>query len=171
MYRQFSSAVCFALITAFAAGSAQQPSDLVRQTNRSGPRVGMTYLGGSIRQLLKVDHDLNVGSVITQFGWQVEHQLAGLEGGPVALSDVIVLVGGLDQGTAIPSLTWLCGVRLPNNVEFAVGPNLTPASVALALAVGKTFRAGALAVPMNIAVVPGRVGTRVSFMTGFNVYR
>jgi len=34
-----------------------------------------------------------------------------------------------------------------------------------------TFRAGALAIPVNVAVVPGRVGTRLSLLTGFNTHR
>jgi hypothetical protein len=41
----------------------------------------------------------------------------------------------------------------------------------LAVAGGVTFRAGNLNVPMNVAIVPSRVGTRVSVLTGFTVRR
>jgi hypothetical protein len=109
--------------------------------------------------------------VITQFGWQYERQFASLENGPVALNEWVLLVGGLDQGVFLPSLTWLVGIRTPGNFEFGVGPNLTPAGVALALSTGVTFRTGALAVPVNIAIVPSRFGTRASILTGFNIYR
>ncbi|MEX2179472.1 MAG: hypothetical protein WD801_12230 [Gemmatimonadaceae bacterium] len=150
---------------------AQQPQDLVRQLNRSGPRFGVTWLGGSIADTLRSRHNIDVAPVVTQFGWQFERQFASLEGGPVALNEVIFLIGGLEQGVFLPSLTWLVGVRTPGQFEFGVGPNLTPAGVALAFSTGMTFRAGALAVPVNVAIVPSRYGVRSSIVTGFNVYR
>lgn len=153
------------------AAQAQQPSELVHTLKRSGPRVGLTWLGGSITDSLKTRYNVDVAPVITQFGWQYERQFASLENGPVALNEWIVLIGGLDQNTFIPSLTWLVGIRTPGNLEFGVGPNATPAGVALALSTGVTMRAGALNVPINIAVVPSRYGTRASILTGFNMYR
>jgi len=151
--------------------SSQQPADLVHALNRSGPRFGVTWLGGNITDSLKSKYDVDVAPVITQFGWQYERQFASLENGPVALNEWVLLVGGLDQGVFIPSLTWLVGVRTPGNFEFGVGPNATPAGVALAISTGVTFRTGALNVPINLAVVPSRFGTRVSVLTGFNIYR
>ena len=150
---------------------AQQPADLVQQLNRSGPRFGVTWLGGSITDTLRSKYKIDVAPVITQFGWQYERQFASLENGPVALNEWVFLIGGLDQGTFIPSLTWLVGVRTPGNFEFGVGPNATPAGVALAISTGVTFRTGALAVPINVAIVPSRFGTRASILTGFNIYR
>src|SRR6185503_15452793 len=150
---------------------AQQPSELVRAISRSGPRFGVTWLGGSITDTLKSKYQIDVAPVITQFGWQYERQFASLENGPVALNEWIFLIGGLDQGVFIPSLTWIVGIRTPGNFEFGVGPNATPAGVALALSTGVTFRAGALNVPINIAVVPSRFGARASLLTGFNMYR
>ena len=78
-----------------------------------------------------------------------------------------VLLGGLDQGVVIPSLSWVVGLRTPEGAEFGIGPNVTPAGVALVLSAGITVRTGALNVPMNFAVVPTKVGTRVSVLTGF----
>ena len=63
------------------------------------------------------------------------------------------------------------GLRTSDGTEFGVGPNVTPAGVALAFAFGVTLRAGIMNVPMNIAVVPSKAGTRVSFLTGFNMRR
>jgi len=60
-------------------------------------------------------------------------------------------------------------VRTQNGTEFGVGPNVTPAGVALAFAAGTTLRTGFLNVPVNFAVVPSRSGTRISFLTGFSV--
>jgi hypothetical protein len=41
----------------------------------------------------------------------------------------------------------------------------------MAIAAGVTMRAGPLNVPMNVAIVPGKAGTRVSILTGFNTRR
>jgi hypothetical protein len=150
---------------------AQQPGDIVRQLSRSGPRFGVTWLGGSVADTVEARFNVKVAPVITQFGWQYERQFASLENGPVALNEWILLVGGLDQGIFLPSLTWLVGVRTPGQFEFGVGPNATPAGVALAVSTGKTFRSGALNIPVNVALVPSRVGMRVSVLTGFNLYR
>jgi hypothetical protein len=165
--------VAFSVATAIipATLDAQQPGDLVRRLSRSGPRFGVTWLGGAITDSIKTQYDMDVAPVITQFGWQYERQFASLEQGPVALNEWVLLIGGLDQGAFIPSLTWLVGIRTPGNFELGVGPNATPAGVALALSTGMTFRSGALNVPVNVAVVPSRIGTRASILTGFNLYR
>ena len=162
-----------AILGALAAPSlqAQQPGDLVRQVNRSGPRFGVTWLSSGIVDTLQSKYQIDVAPVITQFGWQFEWQFASLENGPVALNEWVLLVGGLDQGAFLPSLTWLVGIRTPGNFEVGVGPNATPAGVALAFSAGQTFRVGALAVPLNIAVVPSKFGVRTSVLTGFNLYR
>ena len=151
--------------------AAQQPGDLVRRTTRTGPRFGVTWLSGSITDTIKRRYNTDISPVISQFGWQFEKQFASLENGPVALNEFVLMVGGLDQGTAIPSFTWLVGVRTPGQFEFGVGPNATPDGVALAMSVGQTFRAGALAIPVNIAMVPSRFGVRTSILSGFNIYR
>lgn len=153
--------------------SAQLPDPQSRsvKVKRSGPRFGVTYLGGAIVDTLRASYETDVGNVVTQFGWQFERQFMSFPGGPAAVSEWILLVGGLEQGAFLPSLSWIVGVRLPNDVEFGVGPNLSPAGSALVLTGGKTFRAGALNVPVNIAVVPSQIGTRVSLLTGFNTHR
>jgi hypothetical protein len=175
--RLSANASCVALLVVLgAAGTpsvlqAQQPQELVRQLSRSGPRFGVTWLSGSIVDTLNTRYNIDVAPVITQFGWQFERQFASLENGPVALNEWILLVGGLDQGAFLPSLTWLVGIRTPGNFEIGVGPNATPAGVALALSTGYTFKAGALAVPINMAIVPSKYGVRASMLTGFNLYR
>jgi hypothetical protein len=68
----------------------------------------------------------------------------------------------------LPSLTWLVGLRGRRGAEFGVGPNVTPAGTALALAGGVTLRAGSLNLPVNLALVPSKSGIRVSVLCGFN---
>lgn len=136
----------------------------------SGPRFGATFLSDGIVRKLK-DNQVDVGSVITQFGWQFEKQFYGSDGGMSAVTEWVVLAGGLEQGVVLPSVSWLVGLRTKNGAEIGVGPNLTPAGPALAVAAGVTFRAGALNVPLNVAVVPSKSGVRVSVLSGFTMRR
>jgi hypothetical protein len=80
-------------------------------------------------------------------------------------------VGGLDQGVVLPSGSWLVGLRTREGTEFGIGPNVTPAGVGLVLAAGVTLRTSIMNVPMNIAAVPSKAGTRVTFLTGFSMRR
>ena len=80
----------------------------------------------------------------------------------------MLLFGGMEQGVVLPSLTWLVGLRGRRGAELGVGPNLTPAGTALALAGGVTLRAGSLNLPVNLALVPSKSGIRVSVLCGFN---
>lgn len=132
----------------------------------SGPRFGVTMLGGSILDSLAA-HDVNVGRVITQFGWQFERQFYAVDGGPAAVTELVLLAGGLEQQTFLPSLTWLVGLRTPRGMEFGVGPNISVAGSSLAFAAGLTQRVGGLNIPVNVALVPGRTGARVSVLAGF----
>src|SRR5262249_56462061 len=106
---------------------------------------------------------------ISQFGWQFERQFF-TKGGPVTMvTEWIALVGGLEQSVALPSLSWMVGVRTRDGAEFGIGPNITPAGTALVLATGMTFRAGAVNVPVNIAGVPAEAGTRGTLLPGFRL--
>ena len=144
------------------------PPPPVKSVNLSGPRFGFTSLSQGVLDKLREEHDINIRSGISQFGWQFEKQFYSKGGGVAAVNEFVVLLGGLDQGEALPSLTWLVGLRSPTGLEFGIGPNITPVGVALALAGGVTFRSGSLNVPVTFAVVPSDVGTRVSMLTGFN---
>jgi hypothetical protein len=134
----------------------------------SGPRVGATLLSPGIVDTLG-DNGLHIGPVVSQFGWQFEKRFMTAPSGLTAVSETVILAGGFEQGAVLPSLSWLVGVRMPSGMEFAVGPNLTPAGPALAFAAGVTYSTGGLNVPINVAVVPSRSGFRVSVLTGFNM--
>lgn len=142
---------------------------VVQTVNLSGPRFGYTSLSDGVVQKLKEDRQIEVGSMISQFGWQFEKQFYNNGDGFTILNEWVGLLGGLEQSLAIPSLSWLVGFRTREGAEFGLGPNLTPAGVALAVAGGVTFRAGAVNIPLNVAVVPSRAGVRVSMLTGFSL--
>jgi hypothetical protein len=152
------------------AQSALATPPVANTISLSGPRFGFTSLSEGIVAQLK-ERDIKVNSTISQFGWQFERQFYSKEAGPTVLNEWVVLLGGLDQGVAIPSLSWLVGIRTREGAEFGIGPNVTPAGVALAFSAGVTFRAGVVNVPMNFAVVPSKFGTRVSMLTGFVMRR
>jgi hypothetical protein len=87
------------------------------------------------------------------------------------VTEWVALVGGLEKNVVLPSLSWVVGVRTRDGAEFGIGPNITPAGTALVFATGMTFRAGAVNVPVNVAVVPSKSGTRVSVLSGFSLRR
>ena len=153
-----------------AGGQTLVPPPLPKTVSLSGPRVGLTALSDGVVAKLH-ERAIDVRPTISQFGWQFERQFYSKSSGVAAVNEWVVLLGGLDQGVALPSVSWLVGLRTREGTEFGVGPNVTPAGVALALAAGVTLRTGVLNVPMNVAVVPSKAGTRVSFLTGFNMRR
>jgi len=137
-----------------------------RVISLSGPRLGATFLSDGIVRKLD-SNGVQVKPVVTQFGWQFEKQFLNTGSGPSAVTEWVLLFGGMEQGTFLPSLTWLVGLRNQRGAEFGVGPNLSPAGSALAFAAGVTVRAGNLNFPLNLAVVPSKSGIRVSVLCGF----
>jgi hypothetical protein len=170
-----AAAVLFAIVAGVATPALAQdsvniinPPAPVRAVNLSGPRFGFTQLSDGVMEKLQ-ERGIDIRPTISQFGWQFEKQFYSKAGGLAALHEFVVLAGGLEQGVVLPSVNWMVGLRSPSGAEFGIGPNVSPAGVALALAAGVTFRSGALNVPLTFAVVPSRDGTRVSMLTGFNM--
>ena len=142
----------------------------VYTANLSGPRFGVSFLAPGVIDKL-AQREIHVASNISQFGWQFEKQFYAKAGGVTMVTEWVALIGGLDQGVALPSLNWLVGVRTSEGAEFGIGPNITPMGTGLVLAGGVTFRAGAMNVPLNVAFVPSKSGARVSILTGFSLRR
>ena len=136
----------------------------------SGPRFGLSLLSEGVVEKL-AERDITVGSHISQFGWQFEKLFYTRDSGFTMVSEWVALVGGLDQSVALPSVSWLVGVRTRDGAEFGIGPNITPAGTALVLATGMTFRAGAFNVPINVAFVPSKSGSRVTILSGLSLRR
>ncbi|MBL8959913.1 MAG: hypothetical protein JNJ98_08680 [Gemmatimonadetes bacterium] len=134
----------------------------------SGPRFGATFLPSRARAEL-AEHGIEVNGVISQFGWQFERLFLAGDGQMAAVSEFVVLIGGLDQGTFLPSINWVIGARHIGGLEFGVGPNVSAAGSALVIAAGATRRAGSMNIPVNVSIVPSKFGTRLSLMTGFTV--
>ncbi len=86
----------------------------------------------------------------------------------------VVLVGGVEQDEMNLSLSWLAGYRLPNGLEFGVGPNvsvrkeaLDDATTSMVVAMGATLPFGELYVPANLAVAFAEGGPRITTLLGW----
>ena len=151
------------------AGGRAVPGDELSQepVHLSGPRLGFTVLtDGVLRRARDEVSDLN--PFLTQFGWQFESRLFRLPNGVSGLVELVPLVGGLEQGQFIPSVSGLLGIRGPKGFEFGLGPNVTPLGADIVLALGTSFHSNGINFPVNLAVVPGHGGARISLLIGFN---
>ncbi len=145
-----------------AAQNVIPPPPVATKVSLSGPRFGMTTLSDQMVAKLS-ESNIEVNPVISQFGWQFEKQFYAKDSNVAVVNEWVILLGGLEQGVALPSLSWLVGMRTNNGTEFGVG------RVSLAFAAGMTMRTGVLNIPMNVAVVPSKSGMRVSLLTGFSL--
>ncbi len=149
---------------------------LVPSKKYGGPRIGLTWLSAGSNR------DFVGQNFISQFGWQFETRIFRLADGSGALFEVIPLIGGLDRGLFLPSISTVFGYRLGNGIEFGVGPNLSLSGFGLVYAIGFSFKSGAVTFPINLAFAPSSknlryepdsgeseyTGSRLSLLIGFN---
>jgi hypothetical protein len=100
------------------------------------------------------DNDKLGPAITTLYGWQWESRFADGGGEIVGIVEWIVLVGGMEKGMFLPSVSSLVGVRTASGIEFAVGPNLSLGGIAMVIGAGYNFKFGKLNLPVNIAYVP-----------------
>jgi hypothetical protein len=159
-----------AMLFVAAATTAQaqiQGNVITRNAIRlSGPRVGVTVFSGAAADSL--DKRLGIGPAITQFGWQFERRMFQVQGGMTGVHEFLLLVGGLDAGVALPSATWLLGIRGNSGLEVGVGPNVSLAGLALAAGAGVNIQSGGVNFPINFGVASSKYGVRTSVFIGFN---
>jgi hypothetical protein len=133
----------------------------------SGPRVGATVVtAGSASDFIQNDLMMpgddgwgnSSTALITQYGWQLETRF--IESEEVSgLVEWVFLVGGMERGLFLPSVSSLFGMRAKSGFEGAIGPNLSLTGVGMVLALGYTFKTGNLNVPVNLSFVPGKSKT------------
>lgn len=155
-----------------APPKARAAADSVFEPVRSaGPRVGFTTIGaGTMRQQLRDKY--NASHVISQLGWQFEQRIFALPSGLNALVEFVPLVGGLEQGLFLPSISGVLGLRERHGLEVGVGPNLTLVGPGLVLAAGATIPGKYLSIPINVAFTPGQhQSNRFSFLIGYTYRR
>ena len=138
----------------------------------AGPRLGLVYISASpgssfLNGDLQLEEtgdlpedytDIAKGALTTLYGWQWESRFA--DGGNVTgIVEWIALVGGLEKGKFLPSVSSMVGARTASGIEFAVGPNLSLSGIAMVFGMGYNFKSGNLNIPVNIAFLPGKKGT------------
>jgi len=133
----------------------------------AGPRVGATIVtAGSASDFIQNDLMMpgddgwgnSSTALITQYGWQLETRF--IESEEISgLVEWVFLVGGMERGLFLPSVSSLFGMRAKGGFEGALGPNLSLTGVGMVLAVGYTFKTGNLNVPVNLSFVPGKSKT------------
>ena len=134
----------------------------------AGPKVGVTMVSsGSLASILRKDVGIfsdevreewtgstgKYGAVMSQYGWQWESRFSDA-GNITGIVEWIALVGGMEKGMFLPSVSSMVGVRTSKGIEFAVGPNLSLGGIAMVFGAGYNFKFGELNVPVNIAYVP-----------------
>ena len=175
-----------------------------------GPKLGITFVqSGALASILRKDVSMfsdevrqewtgstgKYGAVMSQYGWQWETRFA--DGGNVTgIVEWIALVGGMEKGMFLPSVSSMVGLRNSKGIEFAVGPELSLGGIAMLIGAGYNFKFGELNVPVSITYVPSQnrtynnneewdpmndvlispeysvthpTGARVSIMVGFNL--
>ena len=134
----------------------------------AGPRVGVTMIApGSLASIIRGDVSMfsnevreewtgssgKYGAAITQYGWQWESRFSDA-GEVTGIVEWIALIGGMEKGMFLPSVSSMVGLRTAKGVEFAVGPNLSLGGIAMVFGAGYNFKFGKLNVPVNITYVP-----------------
>jgi len=143
------------------------------ERNMGGPRLGVTYIPGN-GELVQKLKEKNIGNTISQFGWHFEWAVIPDGGGPAFVIEAVPLVGGVEYGKLVPSATLAMGVRLPNGIEFGMGPNVLiggekAINPALVLAIGKSFNYSGVSIPINLVFATNPAGNRVSLIFGYAI--
>lgn len=141
------------------------------ERNLGGPRLGISYVtgSGSLAHELKKN---GFGRLLSQFGWHFEYQVIPEGGGPQFVIQLVPLISGVEYSKIFPTTTLAIGVRMPNGIEFGMGPNVLLAGsfrTALTIAVGKSFNYGGVSIPINLALTTNPEGQRVSLIVGYAI--
>lgn len=162
----------------FAQGADLHSSgEKFQAKNLAGPRVGITYVVAGTEFATRLKNN-EMSTVISQFGWHFEWAVSPEKSGPSFITELVPLVGGIEYGKPIPSISLVVGVRLPQGFEFGLGPNVTfalgkdaEASTSLVAAIGQSLNFNDVNIPLNIAVGLSPKGTRMSFLFGYAIRR
>jgi hypothetical protein len=132
----------------------------------AGPRMGFVHVTGPIAEAMEAEGE---EPFLTLIGWQFEVRYEAEPDGPVGLVEFVPMFAGLEQGKALSSANLLFGARSAGGTELAAGPYLSPSGVGFTAAVGHTFRAGRMNLPVDLAVTTNPEGVRYSLTFGWNL--
>ena len=143
----------------------------------SGPRIGGTIVtSGASAEFIQNslfpgddgwDPNGSSTAVVSQYGWQLETRF--IDGDEISgLVEWVFLVGGMERGLFLPSVSSLFGMRSKGGFEGALGPNLSLSGIGMVLAVGYTFQTETLNIPINLSFVPGKSMTYDDYISGWD---
>ena len=130
--------ITFTILLAITLSSNAQIESL------AGPRLGFAFITASPSSGLlngyldlddmgdlPIDYTTNIkGAFTTLYGWQWESRFA--DGGDVTgIVEWIALIGGMESGLFLPSISSMVGARKSKGIEFAMGPNLSLGGIAM----------------------------------------
>lgn len=143
------------------------------ERNLGGPRLAVTFIPGDSK-VAKGLEKVGMGQTLSQFGWHFEKLVIPDGGGPSFVIQFTPLIAGVEYGKFFPNATLAFGVRLPNGIEFGMGPNILLShelgtSTALTLAVGKSFNYGGVSIPIDLAYTSNPSGSRVALIIGYAI--
>jgi len=139
----------------------------------AGPRLGVTLIGAGETADILTGNDEGPNTFTTQYGWQWESRFA--DGGVITgLAEWVVLLGGMEKGKFLPSISSLIGFRTVDGFEAGMGPNLTLGGLGMVFGIGFTASSGKLNMPFNIVYSPSKdngieSGSTFSILVGFNI--
>jgi hypothetical protein len=157
--------------------------------NLWGPVVGVVYVAASqsefneALQRMYPNAERDYVPLLTQFGLNFEQRIRlGGSGSHFAFQETF-MVGGIDQGMALPSVSVQVGFRSRRGPQFGLGPILlaswTRADMEVSLSVSVVYSLGwgfsfhDAYVPLSIAVVPtpGDGNPTFGVFSGFELIR
>lgn len=108
--------------------------------------------------------------IISLFGISIEQRLLLGETKSHFAFQEVVLVGGLEQGIALPEGAVLIGYRDYSGFEFGAGPILHLGGVGVVVALGYTLSFKGMYVPFDLSlIIPSKdKPASIGFTTGFN---
>lgn len=163
----------FAGIVAYAADDDKRSQSSNTQFYAHGPRLGCTLLyngnegtwGIAMEDSLLLEKDIPL--LISQFGYHVDFSVfTSNQINPVIQFDG--LIGGVEQGLLLPSLSMLVGLRFSEQFEFGIGPNISLSGTGVVAAIGYNFKNEDVYFPVNFAVVYSEGYFRFTLLAGFN---
>jgi hypothetical protein len=139
-----------------------------------GPRIGGSYILDTPENFTAGVSTLYPGGsyfpAVTVFGVTIEERiLLGQTRSHFAFQEVL-LIGGLEQGVALPEGAFLIGYRDYSGFEFGIGPILHIGGISVVAAVGWTFAYQGVYVPVDVSLIIPNTDrpASISFTTGFN---
>jgi len=173
MKRKLTALVIVLVLSTSAFAQAAEDEGPAAFSFVFGPRIGGSYIVDTPRNFSSSINQLYPGSffpALTLFGVTLEERiLLGQTRSHFAFQEV-VLVGGLEQGIALPEGAVLIGYRDYSGFECGIGPILHVGGISVLVAAGWTFSFRGAYVPVDISlVIPNTERpASISLTTGFN---